>query len=458
MLHTSAMEREVRYCTTDDGVRIAYTVFGVGPPLLSCPAMVQSFSYQLPQATVLYDLLATKASLIRYDMRGTGLSDRDVDDLSGDAMTRDLEAVVRASGVDQLSIFATALSGFRAINFAVRHPDIVRHLVLLDTTADPHAYPRESARALGNLARQNWPLATQMFADMGTRSLYADAGQRQAISELSLAAAKQMEVTTSGDFVARLLEEAYESWSVVALLPEVRAKTLVLHQRDNVLFSLVYAQKLAAGIPDASLITLDGHDLGIALHPNRAEIVETIHRFMGIGAQPKSSDAPSAGTPGTAVILFTDIADSTAMTERLGDAAFRALSRSLDESVRAAIREHNGMPVEGKLLGDGVMGVFASAARAIDTARRCVELSADVEMPLHIGLHAGDVIHESGNVYGGAVNIASRICGLCEPGEILVSQTVRDLARTSAGVTFADRGEHELKGIADPVRVFAVRV
>ena len=79
------------------------------------------------------------------------------------------------------------------------------------------------------------------------------------------------------------------------------------------------------------------------------------------------------------------------------------------------------------------------------------------ELQLRIGLHAGDVIHEKDNVYGGAVNIASRICSLCEPGEILVSATVRDLARTSAGVQFDDRGEHALKGIAEPQRVFAVR-
>jgi class 3 adenylate cyclase len=169
--------------------------------------------------------------------------------------------------------------------------------------------------------------------------------------------------------------------------------------------------------------------------------------------------APSpAGLPGgTAVIVFTDIADSTALTERMGDAAFRAASRALDDAVRAAMRDAGGTPVDGKVLGDGVMGVFASAAQSIEAARSCVAASARAELPLHIGIHAGDVIREPDNVYGGAVNIASRICGLCAPGEILVSATVRDLARTSAGVSFDDRGEHALKGIEDPVRVFAVR-
>jgi class 3 adenylate cyclase len=171
---------------------------------------------------------------------------------------------------------------------------------------------------------------------------------------------------------------------------------------------------------------------------------------MGLGEQ-----APTHLPSGTSVILFTDIVDSTPLTERMGDAAFRSLSRTVDERVRAAMREHGGTPVEGKVLGDGVMGVFPSAAQAIAAARDCVELG--LELPMHIGVHAGDVIREDNNVYGGTVNIASRICGLSAPGEILVSDVVRGMARTSAGVTFEDRGEHALKGVGEPQRVYAVR-
>jgi adenylate cyclase len=103
------------------------------------------------------------------------------------------------------------------------------------------------------------------------------------------------------------------------------------------------------------------------------------------------------------------------------------------------------------------MGTFASARAAIAAAVRCSALSAASELGLHIGLHAGDVIREDDNVYGGTVNIASRICGLSAPGEILVSDVVRGMARSSAGVQFEDRGEHALKGVADPQRVYAVR-
>jgi class 3 adenylate cyclase len=142
----------------------------------------------------------------------------------------------------------------------------------------------------------------------------------------------------------------------------------------------------------------------------------------------------------------------------MGDAAFRDASRALDTGLRAAIREAGGAAIDGKLLGDGVLATFPSAAQAIDGAQRCLALSAASELGLHIGLHAGDVIREDNNVYGGAVNIASRICGLSAPGEILVSDVVRGMARSSASVEFEDRGEREMKGVGEPVRVYAVRV
>jgi class 3 adenylate cyclase len=161
-------------------------------------------------------------------------------------------------------------------------------------------------------------------------------------------------------------------------------------------------------------------------------------------------------TSGTAIILFADIADSTALTERLGDTAFRAKARALDDALRIIIREAGGTTIDAKTLGDGVLATFASASQAIAAALACGAAGDAQVLPLHLGLHAGDVIREADNVFGGAVNIASRISALSAPGELLVSDTVRSLARTSAGVTFEDRGEHALKGVADPQRVYAV--
>ena len=133
------------------------------------------------------------------------------------------------------------------------------------------------------------------------------------------------------------------------------------------------------------------------------------------------------------------------------------MARELDSTLRETIVGRGGTPVDGKLLGDGVLATFPSAARAIDAALMCGKAGDELGLPLHLGLHAGDVIQEEGNVFGGAVNIAARISGLSAPGQVLVSETVRSLARTSAGVEFEDRGEQEMKGVGEPVRVYAVR-
>ncbi len=172
---------------------------------------------------------------------------------------------------------------------------------------------------------------------------------------------------------------------------------------------------------------------------------------------PSAKAGPGFEAPsGMAVILFADIADSTGLTERMGDRAFREKGRDLDGALRAIIRENGGTPVEGKLLGDGVLAVFTSARQAIEAALACGRAGDEAELPLHLGIHAGDVIREEGNVYGGAVNIAARIASAAAAGEVLVSDTVRGLARTSAGVRFEDRGEQSLKGVSEPVRVWAV--
>jgi len=159
---------------------------------------------------------------------------------------------------------------------------------------------------------------------------------------------------------------------------------------------------------------------------------------------------------GTVTILFADIADSTMLTEKLSDESFRALARELEDSLRKAIAENEGKMVEGVLLGDGVMAVFKSAHKAIECALCCKDSCIDTELQLHIGLHAGDVIVENNNVFGGAVNITSRIADISTAGEIVVSETVRSLTRTSAKVKYEDKGFHKLKGVSDPHRLFTV--
>jgi adenylate cyclase len=210
---------------------------------------------------------------------------------------------------------------------------------------------------------------------------------------------------------------------------------------------------LAASIPSATFRTSDSFSLYAFAGTAAEEDARVIVEFF------EGADAPRSGGPlGTAVILFADIADSTALTERLGDAAFREKARELDEALRRAITSNGGTAIDGKLLGDGVLATFGAAREAIACASACHSAAGASHLALHIGIHAGDVIREKDNVFGGAVNIASRIADASAAGETLVSQTVRDLARTSAGVSFEDRGERDLKGVSEPVRVYAVGV
>jgi len=160
----------------------------------------------------------------------------------------------------------------------------------------------------------------------------------------------------------------------------------------------------------------------------------------------------------TAVILFTDIVDSTALTEQLGDLAYVAKAKQFERAVREAVRENSGEDIEGVTLGDGVVAVFSSGTSAIDCAIRAHECAREAGFRLHVGVHAGDVLRTEKGVHGGAVNIAARVCDAAPPGETLVSDTVRSLARTSTSVQFVDRGLHQFKGVSDPHHVFAVQV
>jgi class 3 adenylate cyclase len=252
----------------------------------------------------------------------------------------------------------------------------------------------------------------------------------------------------SAETWTRLMDQL-EAVDATAELPAVRARTLVLIDMTAVDARMPpvrkqYLQRAAAALSDSELRVLN---------KGGAAPATVIEQFLAEGEPGTPMTAPH----GTAIVLCTDIVDSTALTERMGDAAFREKSRELDEALRSIIRERGGTVIDAKTLGDGVLATFPAASQAIDAALRCGAAGEAAGLPLHLGLHAGDVIREEGNVYGGAVNIAARISGMSTAGELLVSDLVRGLARTSAGVTFEDRGEHALKGVGEPVRVFAVR-
>ncbi len=431
--------RAVQYAKAGDGVDIAFTVAGEGSPIVVVPNA--PFSHlQLGEKNPLavpYRRLDSRHRVIRYDCGGSGLSDREASDYSLEAERLDLEAVVARAGAERFALWASVHLGTVAIDYAARWPDRVTHLILFDAYARGADFLRPpELRAMGRLIDRDWDLWTETTA-------HAFLGWQDAEEARQLAEFMRQSVTQQA---AREFYAAARTYDVSSVLPQVRAPALVLHYTRVRWPDVSIARGLASAIPSARLVVYEDHESAL----------RAAEEFLG-GAPPDVSHAEAEQLrSGTAIILFADIAGSTELTERLGDAAFREKARELDEALRRAISSNGGTPIEGKLLGDGVLATFASAKDAIEAAVACRDQGRHAGLPLHLGLHAGDVIREESNVFGGAVNIASRISGLAAPGEVLVSQTVRDLARTSAGVSFEDRGERSLKGVGEPVRLFAV--
>ena len=192
--------------------------------------------------------------------------------------------------------------------------------------------------------------------------------------------------------------------------------------------------------------------------------------FRRLGMDPEAERATLLAGPGgveaphddrletnaTSVIFFTDVVDSTRLTEELGAAHYRARARLLENAVTSAIVAHGGTIVPGISLGDGFIGLFASVPQAIAAARQCVVDVGPTGLHLHLAIHQGELIVDGPRVYGGAVNFAARVCGLSGPDEILVSAPIQAAAADNPRVLFVDRGEHAMKGIAGEQRLYAL--
>jgi class 3 adenylate cyclase len=437
---------QIKYAKTSDGVRIAFFALGAGPPLIFLPPMPGHIQREW-ETEVFGDQfrdLARRYRVIRLDFRNSGLSERSA--MRPDwAAVLDIDAVLDHLSVEQVAFRAFGPGGLIAMAYAAQRPQRVSALVLSETFAsfkDIASSPQ--LQSLVGLGAQDYETFTETMGHIFF-GWEASIPARQFASILRASMTQEEMNATMTDFF---------DIDVSDLLPAIRAKTLVLHHRDARLLPMASQQRLVDGIPNARLLVLEGDTVaGLRDDPVENEAIDDF--LLGEEARPYSS--PSERQAGTAVILFADIVDSTGLAERMGDAAFRERSRTLEGRLRSAIASRAGMPVEGRTLGDGVLATFASASEAIAAALECSKAGENVGLALHLGLHAGDVIREGGNVYGQAVSIASRVSELSAPNEVLVSSTVRDLARASAGVSFEDRGERELKGVSEPVRVFAVR-
>jgi class 3 adenylate cyclase/pimeloyl-ACP methyl ester carboxylesterase len=441
------MEQQIRFCTTSDGVHIAYATVGDGPPLVyACgwPGHLE-LEWQNPLVRDFLETLGEGSTLIRYDMRGAGLSDRDVSDFTLAGLTRDVEAVVDHLALERFALLSLGvLAGPVAITYAAAHPERVAQLILYS------AYLRG--------AKLTAPETQQTLVDYAGAFGYphfdvvdhpeVDIGQQRYIREVQGAA-------TSPATQAALLKAMF-SVDVSGLLDRLTMPTLIMHARRDPLIRFEAGRELAAQLPQAKFVPFEGGTGPVWVHHN--VLIPEIHRFLGVGVT--APEAVSVPITGPLTILFTDVEGSTALTQRLGDAKAREVLRAHERIVREALQAHGGSEV--KAMGDGFMASFSSATRALECAiamqRAFAEHSegADESIRVRIGLNAGEPIAEEKDLFGTAVNMAARIAAKAEGGEILASDVVRQLV-AGKGFLFSDRGEVELKGFEEPVRLYEVR-
>ncbi|KPK45908.1 MAG: hypothetical protein AMJ77_06655 [Dehalococcoidia bacterium SM23_28_2] len=304
-----------------------------------------------------------------------------------------------------------------------------------------------AARGLVELIRGHWSLARRAIA-----AVVFPSGP----TELQAWFSESLRRCLSPEVAAKCIE-FYATVDVRPLLPRVEAPTLVIHRRGNRDAPISAAMAVAALVPEARFVALDG-DID---HPflGDTSYVETLTQFLDEGRGRAPAAEPS--TPGAfRTVLFTDVEGSTALTQRLGDAKAREVLRTHERIVREALKSHGGSEV--KTLGDGFMASFSSATRALECAiamqRAFTEHNETAEEPIRvrIGLNAGEPIAEEEDLHGTAVNMAARVAAKAEGEEILASDVVRQLV-AGKGFLFADRGDVALRGFEDLVRLYEVR-
>jgi class 3 adenylate cyclase len=436
------MEQQIRFCTASDGVSIAYATVGEGLPVVHTngwPTHLE-LEWETPSSRAFLEMLAQGCTLIRYDMRGTGLSDRDVSDFSLDALVRDLEAVVDHLALNSFALVSLGgLAGPLAITYSAQHPQRVAQLVLSSAFVRGNQLTTpERQQAMTEYASQfGLPLSDLIDAPDVDMEAQRDAQRRQ-------------QAAAPPKIQAALLRTLF-SVDVSGILDRLTMPTLVLHGRQDSSVPFAQGRELAARLPQVRFVPFEGQSSAAWGQSN--VIVPEIRRFLGL-------EAAIQEPGGFRTILFTDVEGSTALTQRLGDAKARELLREHERLVREALKAHGGAEV--KTMGDGFMTSFSSATKALECAISMQRVfaghneSAPEPLNVRIGLNAGEPIAEDEDLFGTAVNVAARICAHAEPGQILAPAVVRELA-AGKQFLFADLGETELRGFEDPVRLYEVR-
>ena len=449
-------EQHIRFCTTADGVHVAYATIGEGPPLVKAANWLShlEFDWRSPVWRHWTEELSRDHMFVKYDERGSGLSDWDVADFSFESWVGDLESVIDAVGLARVPLLGISQGGAVAISYAVRHPERVSHLILYGCYAQGWGRRAgaeaniEERDALITLTRHGWGRDNPSYRQVFTSTFMPEATPEQAhwFNDLQ-------RISTSAENAARLMQVTRDI-DVTDLLPQVQTPTLVLHARGDERSPFDQGRLLAASIPSARFVPLDSRNHILLEHePAWRAFLGEVRRFLGV---PDTARPAAPGDPAIATVLFTDMVSSTATTQRIGDEAAQELVRRHNAIVQGAVNRNGGRAI--KHTGDGIMATFSSPSRALEAA---VEIQRDIArdgsagLRVRIGLNAGEPIEEQGDLFGASVQLARRICDHAQADQIFVSDVVRQLA-AGKGFDFADRGEFLPKGLERRVAVFEV--
>ncbi len=444
-----------RYAKTVDGVNIAYQVRGDGPiDLIYAMGWTSNFEVQLegPRSGPYFGGLASFSRLILFDKRGTGLSDRTrTPDL--EMRADDLRAVLDAVGSERAVVMGDADGGALAAFFAATHPEQVQALILAGAYARvawapdyPIGQKEEAYLADREDDAKRWGTIeyAQEWVDRQAPSLSQDAEYVEWFAKALRHGASPAAVLEFSDM--------WYAIDVRSVLGSVQAPTLVIATPgagDMVpgTGDVVRERYLAEHIPGAKYVELPGRDL-IVEHTNPGPLLDEIERFVrSVSAEESTFDRVLA------TVLFTDIVGSTEKASALGDTAWRDLLERHHETARAMIGRYRGR--ESDTTGDGFLATFDGPARGVRCAQAIAEAIRPLGLEIRAGLHTGEVETIDGKIGGIAVHIGARVGAIAGPSEVLVSSTVKDLVPGS-GLVFEDRGEHELKGVPDRWRLYAV--
>jgi class 3 adenylate cyclase len=431
---------ETRYALSGE-INIAYQTIGYGPiDLILVPGIFShvEFMHELPGYTATLRRLATFARVVTFDKRGQGLSDRISGAPSLEQRMDDVRAVMDEIGSQRAVLFGFSEGCAMSVLFAATYPERVSQVVLVGGFAC--AADRLSEDAW--IARRDFLVKNWGAGEIIKTVVPSDASNPAAVAQFA-----KFERLSSSPGALKTILSLNRQVDVSSILPSLRTPTLVIHRATDAQVPAVMGRKMAAAIPGARYIEYDGGDHAFwtgdvdTLVSDVEEFV-TGHRPIDIGEFDRV----------LATVLFTDIVDSTRTAAGLGDKNWHRLLDLHDDLAHKIVADHRGTLV--KTTGDGVLARFDGPGRAVRCALSFSAAAGQIGLPLRAGVHTGEIELRGSDVGGIAVHAAARVMAHAASGEVLVSRVVTDLV-AGAGLSFAERGSHELKGIPGRWDLFA---